>query len=195
MNCTLNVAVLFGFNVCGNASPDNEKPSPVREAALIVTGAVPAEVRVTEYVAPVLRGTFPKDRFVELILRVGTYAFRFRVKFSEFPLALAVSVTDWVARTDDAFAVNGTLFAFAGIVTVAGTLTALLLLDRFTLKPPLGAAPLIVTVHASVPVPVIDPVAHAIALRFLLGWEISAPIPLRPITIAPSAEASVAIVN
>jgi hypothetical protein len=45
-------------------------------------------------------------------------------------------------------------FAPAGTVTDAGTVTALLLLDRFTLNPPDGAALVSVTVQASVAAPV-----------------------------------------
>jgi hypothetical protein len=39
-------------------------------------------------------------------------------------------------------------------VTEAGTVTAELLLDSATVNPPLGAAPVRLTVHASVPAPV-----------------------------------------
>ncbi len=52
---------------------------------------------------------------------------------------------------------NLALFAFMGTVTVAGTNTAALLLDRFTTAPPTGAAPVSVTVQKSVPDPVIEP--------------------------------------
>ena len=57
------------------------------------------------------------------------------------------------------------LVALAGTVTEAGTVTAALLLDRLTLNPPLGADLLSVTVHASVPAPVIDEFAQEKALK------------------------------
>ena len=58
--------------------------------------------------------------------------------------------------TADTVAENDALVAAAGTVTEAGTTTALLLLERLTLKPPVGADPVNVTVQASVPAPVID---------------------------------------
>ena len=75
------------------------------------------------------------------------------------------------------FAEKPTLAAPAGIVTEAGTLTAVLLLFRTTLVPPLGAAALRVTVQASVPAPVMD----ALVQESALGTGI--PVPLR-VTLA-----------
>jgi hypothetical protein len=67
-----------------------------------------------------------------------------------------VSVVACEVETEDTVAENVALVALAGTVTVAGTLTAALLLDSFTLSPPLGAAAVSVTEHASVPDPVMD---------------------------------------
>jgi hypothetical protein len=53
----------------------------------------------------------------------------------------------------------------AGTVTLAGTTTAESLLERATATPPLCAAPLRVTVQASVPAPVIEDCAQEIALN------------------------------
>jgi hypothetical protein len=53
----------------------------------------------------------------------------------------------------------------AGTITVAGTVTAALLLDRLTTRPPLGAAVFSVTVQASVPAPVMDPMLQVKALN------------------------------
>ncbi|MFZ0745989.1 MAG: hypothetical protein WAM85_16380 [Terracidiphilus sp.] len=72
----------------------------------------------------------------------------------------AVSVTDCAELTDETFAVKLAVVAFAATVTVAGTVTAALLLARLTLTPPLPAAALNVTVQASVPDPVIEPLLH-----------------------------------
>ena len=60
--------------------------------------------------------------------------------------------------TDPTVAVKAALVALAGTVTEAGTVTATLLLDRLTAKPPAGAAAVNVTVQASVPDPVKDDV-------------------------------------
>ena len=129
---------------------------PVNVAALMVTGAVPLELIVTDCVAGVFNTTLPKEMLVALMLSVGVRAFNCRVKLLETVPALAVSVTAWAVLTDDTAALNPELVALAGTVTVVGTVTAPLLLDRLTLSPPLGAAPLSVTVHASVTDPVID---------------------------------------
>jgi hypothetical protein len=58
-------------------------------------------------------------------------------------------------------AVKLAVVELAAIVTVAGTTTAELLLDRFTLSPPAGAADEIDTVQLSLPAPVIEPLAQA----------------------------------
>ena len=52
---------------------------------------------------------------------------------------------------DPTVAVNPTVVAHAVAVTLAGTVAFALLLDSATASPPLGAAPLSVTVHAEVP--------------------------------------------
>jgi hypothetical protein len=70
-------------------------------------------------------------------------------------------------------------------VTVAGTATAALLLDRLTLRPPLAAAEVIVTVQASVPDPVMDPLMQERALN---AAGTAVPVPLRVITAAAPVE-------
>lgn len=60
---------------------------------------------------------------------------------------------------------NPALVAPAGTVTVLGTVTAELLLDRFTISPPLGAEVLSVTVQASVPDLVMAPLLQDSALN------------------------------
>jgi len=50
--------------------------------------------------------------------------------------------------------------ASSGTVTVAGTVTRLLSLDRFSTNPPLGAAAFSVNVQLFVPAALIDPVAQ-----------------------------------
>ena len=70
---------------------------------------------------------------------------------------VAVNVTDCEEVNDETVAVNPALVAPDGTVTEAGTDTVELLLDRFTMYPPLAAAALSVTVQLSVPAPVMDP--------------------------------------
>jgi hypothetical protein len=88
--------------------------------------------------------------------------------------------------------VNPALVAPAGTVTVLGTVTAELLLDRFTLRPPLGAEALSVTVQASVPNPVIAPLLQDSALN---AAGTAVPEPLRLITIVPLLEALLATLS
>lgn len=65
------------------------------------------------------------------------------------------------------------LLAPAGTVTEAGTVTALLVLARFTAKPPVAAAAFSVAVQLSVPAPVIEPLEQVSALNTGM------PVPLR----------------
>jgi NhaP-type Na+/H+ or K+/H+ antiporter len=89
--------------------------------------------------------------------------------------------------TGEMVAVNPALVAPAGTVTVAGTVTAALLLDRLTLRPPLGAAAFSVTVQASVPDPVMDALLQESALNAASGVA-AVPVPLRLITAVPLVE-------
>lgn len=47
LNCTVSVTVCFGFSVTGKLAPETVKPVPLIAAALICTGAVPVEAKVT----------------------------------------------------------------------------------------------------------------------------------------------------
>ena len=89
-----SVAAWPGFKVAGNAAPDNVKPAPVTAAALMVTGTVPVEVKVTGCgVAVVFTTTLPNAKLVALMLSAGTAAFNCRAKVLDRPPALAVIVT------------------------------------------------------------------------------------------------------
>jgi hypothetical protein len=88
--------------------------------------------------------------------------------------------------------VNPALVAPAGTVTVLGTVTAELLLDRFTLSPPLGAEAVRVTVQASVPDPVMAPLLQDSALN---AAGTAVPVPLRVITAELPVEELLVMVN
>jgi hypothetical protein len=75
-------------------------------AALIVTGAVPVDVRTTDCVAPVSTSILPNPTFVALTLSVGTAAFNCRAKVFDTVPALAVNVATWVVPTEDAVTVK-----------------------------------------------------------------------------------------
>jgi hypothetical protein len=81
--------------------------------------------------------------------------------------------------TEEIVAEKSALVALAGTVTVAGRVTAGLLLERLTLSPPLPAAALRFTVQASVPERVIEPLEQESALN-VPGTTV--PVPLRLIT-------------
>jgi hypothetical protein len=184
-NCTVSVVTWPGFNAAGKLAPAREKPAPVRVAELMVTGAAPVEVKVTDRVAALFSCTFPKATLAALMLSVGTAAFNCRANVLETLPELAARATACALATCETVAVNPALIAFAGTVTVAGTATAALLLDRLTLSPPLAAAEVSVTVQASVPDPVMDPLLQESALNSV-GVEV--PVPLRTITAVPLVE-------
>jgi hypothetical protein len=164
---TSNVSAKVGFKVTGKVAPDMVNPVPLNVAELIVTGAVPVEVRTTGSVDEVFTVTFPKAKLAVLMFNEGTFpweAFNCIAKVLETPPALAVKVTACAVVTADTVAVNPALVAFAGTVTVAGTATAPLPLPKLTLKPLLPAAVVSVTVQASLPAPVRDGLAQEIAL-------------------------------
>jgi hypothetical protein len=184
-NCTFRVTDWAGFRVIGKVAPDTVKPVPVNAAELIVTGAVPVDVNVSGSVDAVFTVTLPNARLAGLMVNVGTAAFNCRAKVLEMPPALAVRVTACPVETDDTVAVNPALLALAGTTTVAGTTTAALLLATDTLKPPLPAGPLNVTVHASLPEPVIDALLQDSALKVAAT---AVPVPVRPITVVPLVE-------
>lgn len=89
---------------------------------------------------------------------------------------------------------NPALVAFAGTITVLGTVTAELLLERFTVSPSPGAAAVSVTVHASVPDPVMAPLLQYSALSAAVPVPV-VPVPLSVITGVALVEELLAIVN
>jgi hypothetical protein len=70
----LRVADWPGFRVAGNATPEVVKPAPVSAAELIVTGAVPVDVKVTGWVEAVFTVTLPNVRLAALIVNCGLAA-------------------------------------------------------------------------------------------------------------------------
>ncbi|MFZ0745075.1 MAG: hypothetical protein WAM85_11755 [Terracidiphilus sp.] len=58
-NCTFRVAAWLVVKVTGKVDPDIVKPVPVSAAALIFTGALPVEVKVTDFVDGVFNDTVP----------------------------------------------------------------------------------------------------------------------------------------
>ena len=182
-NWTVSVAVWFGLRVIGKVAPEVEKPAPVRVAELMVTAAVPVEVSVMVCEVEVFTGTLPKLRLVVLTVNVATAAFNCRPTVCVAAPADAERVAVSAVDTAAAVAEELALVAPAATVTVAGTVTAVLLLERLTLNPPAAAAAFSVTLHASVPAPVMDEFAQERAVRT------GTPVPVRLIVLdAPEEE-------
>ena len=177
---TVSFAVCPWLRVSGKLAPDMLKPAPVSVPALIVSGAVPEEDSVTDCgVAAVFNATLPKVRLLVLRLKVGVLALSARAKVLEMLPAVAVRVAVCAVVTEAIAAEKATPVEFAGTVTVAGRVTAGSLLESLTLSPPLPAAPLRVTVQASVPAPVTAPPVQERALNVP---GVAVPVPLRLIT-------------
>ena len=150
--------------MAGKLPPETENPVPAIESELIVTAAVPLEVTVTDFVTAVPTATLPKASEVALSVSAGVVAFSCSETDLEVLPDVAVRATDWALLTEAAFAVNVALVAVAGTVIELGTVTTLLLLERLTLWPPVGAAELSEMVHVVVPAPVNELVPHENAL-------------------------------
>jgi hypothetical protein len=105
------------------------------------------------------------------------------------PPALAVKVAVCDVLTAVTVAVKLAVAAPEATVTLAGTVTAELLLATLTAKPPVAAAAFNVIVQLSVPAPVIDPLVQLIAL------STGTPLPLRLTTVDVPVEELLVIVN
>ena len=71
---TVSVAACPVFRVSGKLTPDILKPVPASVPVLMVSAAVPEEVRVTDWLAVALTFTVPKLRLVALSPSVGAAA-------------------------------------------------------------------------------------------------------------------------
>src|SRR5271154_6883666 len=67
-NCTCNVIDCVGFNVTGRLAPTIVKPFPVIAAEFTVTGEVPVDVNVNDWVVAVFTVTLPKLRLAAPIV-------------------------------------------------------------------------------------------------------------------------------
>lgn len=100
------VAETPGFKVIGKAGPENANRAPVTAAAVMVTGAVPLDIKLTERLATEFNGTLVKLKLVVLSVREGMYASSCNATFNEVPSAVAERVAGWEVRTGATFAVN-----------------------------------------------------------------------------------------
>jgi hypothetical protein len=70
-NCTCSVIDCVGFSVTGKLPPTIVKPVPVIAAELTVTGEVPVDVSVNDWVVAVFTVTLPKLKVAALIVNCG----------------------------------------------------------------------------------------------------------------------------
>jgi hypothetical protein len=176
--------------VTGRLPPETENPVPVIESELIVTAAVPLEVTVIDFVIAVPTATLPNDSELGLRLTAGVAAFNCKAKLCDEPFAFAETVAVCDALTEVTLAVKVAADAPEATVTLAGTVTAALLLATFTLRPPDGAAELSERVHAVDPAPVNELVAHENALIEGKGADAA---PLRLIDVVFATDPCVAV--
>jgi hypothetical protein len=148
----------------GRVTPAIAKPLPEIAAEEMTSAALPDEVSVNDCVVVVFSWTVPKLRVDELKVMPGAAELSCNAVLADVPLAVAVIVAACALVTADTVAVKAAALDPLGTIIEAGTATALLLLARFTVRPPLGAPAVSVTVHASIPAEDNDPLAQVTAL-------------------------------
>ncbi|MGA8088038.1 MAG: hypothetical protein WCA10_12075 [Terracidiphilus sp.] len=144
----------------GEVPPNIEKPVPVIETELMLAGAVPLEVTVTDFVTAVPSETLPNASELALRLSAGFVAFSCITKLFEEAFALADNVAVCDVLTEATFALNEAADVPEATDTAAGTVTELLLLATLTLRPADGAAEVKERVHTVVAAPVNELPAH-----------------------------------
>jgi hypothetical protein len=137
--------------------PDWANPVPETATLLMVTGPVPPDVSWTVFVAAVFRLTLPKATLLAPSVRAAVAVllagFSCSAKDCELLPFEAVNIAVCALVTAADVAGKFTLVVPEGIVTDAGTATALLLLARVTAVLLLTAC-VSVTAHESEPAPV-----------------------------------------
>jgi hypothetical protein len=173
----------LGFKVSGNEAPDTVKPCPATAAELMVTADVPVEESVIAWLAREPTLTLPNVRLELLTVSVEEDALSCIAKICVVLPALAVRVTACDEGTAETVALKPAVVAPAGTVTVAGTVTAVLLLVRPIANPPVAAAAFSVTVQLSVPAPVMELLVQVSAV------STGTPVPVMPtIEVVPVEE-------
>jgi hypothetical protein len=169
------------LRVSGKVAPETAKPLPIIETAFTVSATLPDEVSVSDCVVDVLSWTLPKLRAAELMVRPDVDGFSWRVVPADTLLAVAVMVALCAVVTAEVVAVKAAVVAPLATVTDAGTVRALLLLLRLTVRPLLFAGEVSVTLQASVVAPVSELLLQEITLGAAVVW----PVPLRLTVAAP----------
>lgn len=168
------------MRVNGKVAPVMVKAEPLTVAELMVSASVPEEVRVTAWVDDDPTVTPEKAMLFELSVRAAFCPSSCSEKTFDSPPVVAVRTAVSLDVTLTAVALKVPVVDPAATVTVAGTVTSLVLLVRVTAVPPVGAAALRVTVQASVPAPV--RVAF-VQVRELRAPAVVSPVPLRLMSV------------
>jgi hypothetical protein len=116
------------------------------------------------------------DAFVQLRALNAAAGDRVNSKDFETLPAVAVRVALCVVVTEATVAVKLAVVAPAATVTLTGTVTEALLLERVTAMPPVGAAAFSVTVQLSVPAPEMDAFVQLRALNAAAGDRVNAKV-------------------
>jgi hypothetical protein len=200
LNCTVRLNVCLGLSVTGKLDPETVKPVPLMAAELIVTGAVPLDVSVTDCVEEVPTVTLPKLKLARLTVKVGVVA----------AVPVPLRLTAAVASVDELLVMVSlpeTAAALAGLnctvrLSVCLGLRVTGKLAPETVKPaPVMVAELIVTAAVPVEVKVTDlvdevptvtlPKLRLVVLTVKVGvFAAAAPVPLRLTTVVPSNDES-----
>ena len=176
---TANAAVCFGLRVSGKVRPlEIAKPLPAIEAAVMVSGMFPDEVSVSDCVIAVFVRTLPNARPVELTFSAAVGTFRLSFRLADTPFAVPVRVAVCAVVTAEAVTMKTAVADPLGTVMDAGTVTALLLLERSTVKPPLPAAEVRVTLQDSVTAPVSDVLLQETTLSAGGTWPVPPTLPV-----------------
>jgi hypothetical protein len=75
LNVSVRLSVWPGLSLAGKVTEDLENPVPVSEMELMVSAAVPLEVRVTVWVVELFTTTAPKEIVLALTVSAGEAAF------------------------------------------------------------------------------------------------------------------------
>ena len=135
------------------------------------------------------KAVVPKEIEEALSSSAGTLGRSCKSNTAKLPVTEAVKVTDCAELTGEALALKLTEVAPAGKVSVAGSFTAPLLLERLTLIPPLGVDVFSLSEHGSVPAPTIDLCPQVNTLRP------GVPLPLSAIDVSGWEDGVVSITS
>lgn len=164
LKCTVRTTAWPASRDTGKLPPETEKPDPVAESDLMVTGTLPVEVTVTDFVTAVPTATSPNCMEDVLRLIAGFDAeavdgFSWISTSRDVPFAVADTVTFCALATASMVVMNETALEPAATAAAAGTTTELLVLASATATA-FDAFAVRVAVHVVLPEPVNEVLAQ-----------------------------------